>query len=175
MDAIANLNTLMDTLAGHLGHAARALVWIVAALVCAVVASVLGMTALIVSLWDTQHVVALVAPGIGFAVLAVVFGVVAARALHTQRTAAIVIRGTSALWQAPGAQAAPDATTSAPRLRPLAWMVALLSLLLLGGSRELLALALRFRAVLALIAHALHVLQLFSRRRAAPPSGPRAP
>jgi hypothetical protein len=46
-------------------------------------------------------------------------------------------------------------------------MVALLSLLFLGGSRELLALALRFRAVLALLAHALHVLQLFSRRRGA--------
>jgi hypothetical protein len=175
MDAIANLNTLINTVVARLGYAARALVWVIAALVCAMVASVLGMTALIVSLWDTQHIPALVAPGIGFAVLAVLFGVVAARALHAQRAAAMVIPGTSVAWPAPGAQAAPDATTSAPRLRPLTWMVALLGLMFLGGSRELLALALRFRAVLALVAHALHVLQLFSRRRAAPPSGPRAP
>ena len=51
----------------RLGHAARALLWLVAALVCAMVASVLGMTALIVSLWDGRPVVALVAAGIGFA------------------------------------------------------------------------------------------------------------
>jgi hypothetical protein len=57
----------------------------------------------------------------------------------------------------------------ARRFHPQTWIVALLSLLVLGGSRELVALALRLRAVLALVAHALHVLQLFSRRRAAPP------
>lgn len=176
MDAIANLSTLIDTLVGRLGHAARTLVWVIAALVCAVVASVLGMTALIVSLWDAQHVLALVAPGIGFAILAALFGVVAARALHAQRTATMVTRAALAAWAAPEARAAPDAhATSIRRHHPLGWIVALLSLLFLGGSRELLALALRLRAVLALVAHALHVLQLFSRRRAAPPSGPRAP
>ncbi len=113
--------------------------WVIVALVCAVVASVLGVTALIVSLWDTQRLATLVPPAIGFAVLAVLFGVVAARTLRT--TAAVD-----------------------------GWIGALVSLLFLGGSRELLARALRLRAVLALIAHALHVLRLFSRRHA-----PRAP
>jgi tellurite resistance protein TehA-like permease len=146
MEAIDYLGTVLDTAVSQLGHAARALVWLLAALVCAVAASVLGMTALIVSLWDGQHVLVLVAPGIAFAVLAAVFGVLAARASPGE----------------PEARATPGW-----HLHPLSWMLALLSLLFLGGSRELLALALRFRAVLALIAHALHVLQLFSRRRAA--------
>lgn len=123
----------------RLRTAARTLVWLIVALVCAVVASVLGVTALIVSLWDTQRLATLVPPAIGFAVLAVLFGVVAARTLRT--TAAVD-----------------------------GWIGALVSLLFLGGSRELLARALRLRAVLALIAHALHVLRLFSRRHA-----PRAP
>ena len=152
MEAIDNLSTVLDAAVSRLGHAARALVWLLAALVCAVLASVLGMTALIVSLWDGQPVLALLAPGFAFAALAAVFGVVAARAT----------------WRPPASPGAPGArATPEWHLRPLSWMLALLSLLLLGGSRELLALALRFRAVLALIAHALHVLQLFSRRRAA--------
>jgi hypothetical protein len=138
MDAMANLSTLIDTLVARLGHAARALLWLIAALVCAMVAGVLGMTALIVSLWDARPVVALVAAGIGCAILAALFGVI-------------------------------GAANPARRFHPQAWIVALLSLLVLGGSRELVALALRLRAVLALVAHALHVLQLFSRRRAAPP------
>ena len=91
---------------------------------------------------------------------------VAARALHAQRAAPAVSSGTLSTWQPPASPGAPEAhPTPGRRLRPLTWMVALLSLLFLGGSRELLALALRFRAVLALIAHALHVLELFSRRR----------
>jgi hypothetical protein len=168
MDAIDNLGTLLDTAVGRLGHAARALVWIVAALVCTMVTSVLSLTALIVSLWDAQHVMAFIAPAMGFAVLAVVFGVVGARALRAQRAAAVVPDGTLAPWSLSSA-AAPDAGQfSDRRLRPLTWLVALISLLFLGGSRELLALALRFRAVLVLIAHALHVLQLFSRRRQPP-------
>jgi hypothetical protein len=168
MEAIDNLSTVLDTAVSRLGHAARALVWLVAALVCAMLASVLGMTALIVSLWDRQQSLALVAPGIAFAILAAVFGVVAARALHAQRAAAAVRSVTLTTWQPPASPGAPDARPSSEwRLRPLTWMVALLSLLFLGGSRELLALALRFRAVLALVAHALHVLELFSRRRGA--------
>jgi hypothetical protein len=141
----------------RLGHAARTLVWVSVALVCAVVASVLGVTALIVSLWDTQRLSTLVPPAIGFAVLAVLFGVVAARTLRAPDGQTTLSTYT------------PD-TGSRRRHHPLAWIVALVSLLLLGGSRELLALALRLRAVLALIAHALHVLRLFSRRHA-----PRAP
>jgi tellurite resistance protein TehA-like permease len=168
MEAIDNLSTVLDITVSRLGHAARALLWLVAALVCAMVASVLGMTALLVSLWDRQQVLALVAPGITFAILAAVFGVVAARALHAQRAPAAVSSGTLTTWQPPASPGAPDARpTPGWRLRPLTWIVALLSLLFLGGSRELLALALRFRAVLALLAHALHVLQLFSRRRGA--------
>ncbi len=166
MEAIDNLGTLLDTAVGRLGHAARALVWIVAALVCTMVTSVLSLTALIVSLWDAQHLMALVVPAMGFAVLAVVFGVVGARALQAQRAAAVAPDGTLAPWSP---SAAPDTGQfSDRRLRPLTWLVALISLLFLGGSRELLALALRFRAVLVLIAHALHVLQLFSRRRQPP-------
>ena len=158
MDTMANLSTLLETLVAQLGHAARALVWLIAALVCAMVAGVLGMTALIVSLWDARPVIALVAPGVGFAILAALFGMVAARTLRAQRAAATA------------AQAAADAPANpASRYRPLAWIVALLSLLVLGGSRELVALALRVRAVLALVAHALRALQLFSRRRVPPP------
>jgi|GEM_PF-5695414 len=172
MEAIDNVSTVLDTAVSRLGHAARALLWLAAALVCAMVASALGMTALLVSLWERQHVLALVAPGIAFAFLATVFGVVAARALHVQRAAAAVSSGTLAARQPPAAPGAHDARpTPEWRLRPLAWLVALLSLLLLGGSRELLALTLRFRAVLALVAHALHVLQLFSRRRGARDGG----
>jgi hypothetical protein len=161
MEAIDKLSTVLDGAVLRLGHAARALLWLVAALACAMLAGVLGMTALIVSLWDgQQHVLTLLAAGIAFAILAAVLGVLAARALHAQRAAAAV--------RPPAAPGAPEACPSpAWRLRPLTWMVALLSLLFLGGSRELLALALRFRAVLALLAHALHVLELFSRRRAA--------
>jgi hypothetical protein len=168
MEAIENLSTVLDTAVSRLGEAARTLAWLLAALVCAMVASVLGMTALIVSLWDSQHSLALLAPGIAFAILAAVLGVLAARALHAQRAAAAVRSGTLTTWQASASPGAPEARPNPEwRLRPLTWMVALLSLLFLGGSRELLALALRFRAVLALIAHALHVLQLFSRRRGA--------
>lgn len=173
MEAIDNLGALLDSTVLRLGHAARALLWLVAALVCAMVASVLGMTALLVSLWDRQHSLTLAAPGIAFAILAALFGVLAARVLRVQRAAAAAVSsGTLSPWQPPGSPGAPDARpTPAWHLRPLPWMVALLSLLFLGGSRELLALALRFRAVLALLAHALHVLQLFSRRRAAPVRG----
>jgi tellurite resistance protein TehA-like permease len=162
METTHNLGTLLDTAAGSLGHAARALVWMVAALVCAMLAGLLGMTAIIVSLWDTQHLLALITPGIGFAVLALIFAVVAARALRAQRAqhAAVAVTGGTLV---PGKLAIPDR-----RLRPLTWLVALLSLFFLGGSREFVALALRFRAVLVLIAHALHVLQLFSRRRQPP-------
>jgi hypothetical protein len=164
MEAIDNLSTLVDKALGSLGQAARALVWVVAALVCAIAASILGMTAIIVSLWDARPVLALVAPGIGFAVLAVVFSVVAARALRAQRAAAVVSGGTLTPWSAAASQAAPDVQSAhAGRLRPLTWVIALLSLVFLGGSRELIALALRFRAVLVLIAQ-----QLFSRRRQPP-------
>jgi hypothetical protein len=170
MDAMTNLSTLIETLVARLGHAARALVWLIAALVCAMVASVLGMTALIVSLWDARSVVALVAPGIGFAILAALFGVIGVRTLRAQRAAAAVAAGMPAPWSPAAAQTAADAPASpAHRHRPLRWIAALLGLLALGGSREIVALALRLRAVLVLVAHALHVLQLFSRRRAPPP------
>jgi hypothetical protein len=170
MDAMANLSTLIDTLVARLGHAARALLWLIAALVCAMVAGLLGTTALIVSLWDARPVGALVAAGIGAAILAALFGVMGARRLRAQRAAATAAAGTPAAWSAPAAPAVAAATANpARRFHPQTWIVALLSLLVLGGSRELVALALRLRAVLALVAHALHVLQLFSRRRAAPP------
>lgn len=167
---MANLSTLIDTLVARLGHAARALLWLIAALVCAMVAGGLGMTALIVSLWDARPVVALVAAGIGFAILAALFAVICARRLRAQRAAATAAAGTPAALSAPAAQGVAETSANpARRYHPLALLVALLSLLVLGGSRELLALALRLRALLALVAHARHVLQLFLRRRAAPP------
>ena len=166
MEAIDNLGTLIDTVMSRLGHAARTLVWVIVALVCAMAASVLSVTALIVSLWDTQHLMSLLAPAIGFAVLAVLFGVVAARTLRARAADAEgAVPGNVSGWTAPDGRT----TLITRRHHPLAWIVALASLLLLGGSRELLALALRFRAVLALIAHALHVLRLFSRRQAPRP------
>jgi hypothetical protein len=137
------------------------------------VAGVLGVTALLASLWDTQHLMTLVAPAVGFAALALLFGVAAAHTLRAAPAhAGSVVPGSAGSW--PASDVAPDAQTLPPRgsqrrHHPPAWIVALVSLLFLGGSRELLALALRFRAVLALLAHALHVLQLFSRRRPAPP------
>ena len=166
MEAIDNLGTLIDTVTSRLGHAARTLVWLIVALVCAMAASVLALTALLVSLWDTQHLMSLVAPAIGFAVLAALFGVVAARTLRAgPADAEGAVPGNVSGWIAPAGQT----LLTRPRHHPLAWIVALASLLLLGGSRELLALALRFRAVLALIAHALQVLRLFSRRHALRP------
>jgi hypothetical protein len=164
LEAIDNLGTLVDTVMFRLGHTARTLVWVIVALVCALLASVLGMTALIVSLWDTQHLMSLVAPAIGFAVFALLFGVIAARTLRAAPGVAggTIVPGNVDGWLTPDGHATP----STHRHHPLAWIVALASLLFLGGSRELLALALRFRAVLALIAHALHVLRLFSRRQA---------
>jgi hypothetical protein len=135
MEAIANLSTRIDTGMARLEHATRSLVWIIAALVCAMLASVLGMTGLLASLWDAQHLVLLLAPGVGFAILALLFGLATARTLPQRRH------------------------------HPLTWIVALVSLLFLGGSREFLALALRLRAAVALLAHALHVLQLFLNRR----------
>lgn len=166
MEALDNLGTLIDTVMSRLGHAARTLVWVIVALACAMIASVLGVTALLVSLWDTQHLMSLLAPAIGFAVLAAVFGVVAARTLRAGAADAEgAVPGNVSGWIAPDGQA----TLTARRHHPLAWIVALASLLLLGGSREFVALALRFRAVLALIAHALHVLRLFSRRHAPRP------
>ena len=145
MEAIDNLSALLDTVMARLGHAARTLVWVIVALICAIVAGVLGMAALLVSLWDTQHLMTLVAPASGFAALALLFGVVAANTLRA----------------APAHAGSVVASSSG--------IVMLVSLLFLGGSRELVALALRFRAVLALLVHALHVLQLLSRRRPAPP------
>ncbi len=175
MEAIDNLGTLIDTVMSRLGTAGRTLVWVIVTLVCAMLASVLGVTALIVSLWDTQHLMRLIAPALGFAVLAMVFGIVAARTLRARPADSVdAVSGNVDGWIAPaGATSLSTRTTDAGsggRQRPLAWIAALVGLLLLGGSREFLALALRFRALLALIAHALHVLRLFSRRHA-----PRAP
>ena len=109
----------------------------------------------------------LVAPAIGFAVFALLFGVVAARTLRTAPAVpgGSTVPGNVDDWIAADGHAMPITR----RHHPLAWIVALASLLFLGGSRELLALALRFRAVLALIAHALHVLRVFSRRHAPRP------
>jgi uncharacterized membrane protein YqjE len=69
----------------HLLALARMLVWAIAALVCAVIALAFGVTALIAALWDTHRLASLLVAGLLFVALAVLFGVVGARAFRLQR------------------------------------------------------------------------------------------
>ena len=62
----------------------RVLVWAVGAIACAMLALGFGVTALIVALWDTHRMLALLGGGVVFVALAVTFAVLAARTLHAQ-------------------------------------------------------------------------------------------
>lgn len=141
-------------------HAVRSLVWLIATIACALLAVAFSTAALIVSLWDTQHLLPLIVPAITFAVLALVFGFFALRALRRHPPGTLI--------RAPGAPIGEGALPPGllRRGHPLAWMVAALGLLYLGPSREFLALAVRARGLVALLSHAAHLVHLFSRGRA---------
>jgi uncharacterized membrane protein YqjE len=68
----------------HLLSTARMLAWAIAALVCVVVAAAFSVTALVAALWDTHRLLGLLAASLLFVLLAVVFGVVGARAFRGQ-------------------------------------------------------------------------------------------
>jgi hypothetical protein len=161
--------TLFERLTSHLDraagdveyrllHAVRSLVWLIATAACGLMAVTFSTAALIVSLWDTQHLLPLIVPAITCALLAGLFGFFAVRSLRTPPVAAVSVG--SVATGSPGA-----AQGLLRRGHPLAWILAGLGLLYLGPSRELVALAVRFRGVMALLAHAAHLMHLFSRAR----------
>jgi hypothetical protein len=92
-------------------------------------------------------------------VLALLFGFIAARTLR-ERPLATILGGTGP--RAPG-EGAPGLLR---RGHGLGWLMAALGLLYLGPSRKVLGLAVRTRGLLALLAHAAHLVQFFSRGRA---------
>ncbi len=63
---------------------ARVLVWLMAALACALLALVFAVTALIVVLWDTHRTLGLIGGTLAFLVLAGVCGALGARTLRRQ-------------------------------------------------------------------------------------------
>jgi uncharacterized membrane protein YqjE len=63
----------------HLLGLLRTLVWAVAAMVCVLLALTFGVIALIATLWSAHRVLGLLAGGLTFVALAVLFGFLAAR------------------------------------------------------------------------------------------------
>jgi uncharacterized membrane protein YqjE len=86
--AIDTLRTRLDLAAVEVEIVLRTLVhivvWAVAAACCVLFAMFFGVTAVILALWDTHRMVALLAGSLVFVGLAVVCGWVAARTLRTQ-------------------------------------------------------------------------------------------
>jgi len=68
----------------HLRTLLRALVWTVGAVVCALLALALGVTALIMALWNTHRLLGLLGGSALFVTLTVLCGYLGARALRTQ-------------------------------------------------------------------------------------------
>ena len=62
----------------------RVLVWAVGAVCCVLLALFFGVTAVIMALWDTHRMLALLGGSLVFVALAALFGWRAARALRTQ-------------------------------------------------------------------------------------------
>ena len=162
------VTTHLDRAAGELEyrllHAVRSLVWVIATIACALLAVAFSTAALIVSLWDTQHLLPLIVPAITCALLALLFGFFAARTLR-ERPLAAILGGTGALPGAAGQERGSPPPGLLRRRHPLAWIMAALGLLYLGPSREFLALAVRTRGLVALLSHAAHVVHFFARRR----------
>src|SRR5215469_5791022 len=164
------VTTHLDRAAGELEyrllHAVRSLVWLIATIACALLAVAFSTAALIVSLWDTQHLLPLIVPAITCAVLALLFGFFAARTLRAHPLSTLI--GGASVQGAPGApgpgQGPPQGLLR--RGHPLAWIMAAVGLLYLGPSREFVGLAVRLRGVVALLSHAAHFVHLFSRARA---------
>src|SRR5215469_13249596 len=98
------VTTHLDRAAGELEyrllHAVRSLVWLIATIACALLAVAFSTAALIVSLWDTQHLLPLIVPAITCAVLAVAFGFVAARMLRARPLGTLL--GGTGIQGAPG-------------------------------------------------------------------------
>ena len=68
----------------HLLGLMRMLVWAVAAIVCGLLAIAFSVTALIAALWDTHRSLGLLGGSLLFIALAVLFGIVGARAFRGQ-------------------------------------------------------------------------------------------
>jgi uncharacterized membrane protein YqjE len=68
----------------HLRALVRMLVCAAAAALCALLGLAFGMTAIVVSLWDTHRMPALIGGGLVFAALAVLFGYLGMRTLRVQ-------------------------------------------------------------------------------------------
>jgi uncharacterized membrane protein YqjE len=66
----------------HLRALLRLLIWAVGAMACAMLALAFGVAALVVALWDTHRIVALLVGTLVFIALTALFGWLSARALH---------------------------------------------------------------------------------------------
>ena len=85
--ALESLRTRLDLAAVeiemHLLALVRMLVWAFGAVACVLLALTFALTALVVSLWDTHRMVALLAGSVVFVGLAVLFGWLGARAIRS--------------------------------------------------------------------------------------------
>ncbi len=63
----------------HLINLARALIWAVAAILCALLALAFGIVALIAALWDSHRVLGLLAGGFSFVLLCAICAYIGAR------------------------------------------------------------------------------------------------
>jgi uncharacterized membrane protein YqjE len=68
----------------HLRALLRMLVWAAGAIVCAMLALAFGVTAIVMALWDTHRMLALLGGAVTFIVLAVVFGYLGMRTLRVE-------------------------------------------------------------------------------------------
>jgi uncharacterized membrane protein YqjE len=86
--ALEALRTRLDLAAVefeiHLHALLRVLVWALGAVACALLALVFGITALVVALWDTHRMLALLGGCVLFVALAVALGWLGARTLRNQ-------------------------------------------------------------------------------------------
>jgi len=86
--ALEALRTRLDLAAVefeiHLHTLLRALVWALGAVACALLAVVFGITALVVALWDTHRMLALLGGSALFVALTVILGWLGARTLRNQ-------------------------------------------------------------------------------------------
>ncbi len=86
--AIEALRTRLDLAAVeleiHLRALLRMLIWAVGALACAMLALAFGVTALVVALWDTHRMLALLAGSLVFVALTALFAFLGVRTLRVQ-------------------------------------------------------------------------------------------
>jgi uncharacterized membrane protein YqjE len=68
----------------HLRALLQLLIWAVGAMACAMLALAFGLTALVVALWDTHRMLALLGGSLVFVALTVLFGWLSARALRRE-------------------------------------------------------------------------------------------